>query len=85
MGIFYVNMIKQLASTMKMNKLLLAIATLALLVTASSCDHIDNKTLPRYTVRLDLGSYALWNTYGVSGMGDYRVFNRDKGIPSNFP
>ena len=70
---------------MKMNKLLPAIAALALLVTASSCDHIDNKTLPRYTLRLDLGSYALWNTYGVSGMGDYRVFNRDKGIPSNFP
>ncbi len=58
-----------------------------LLVTmlASSCDHIDNKTIPRYTVRIDLGSYALWNTYGVSGMGDYRIFNRDKKLPSNFP
>ena len=56
-----------------------------LLVAANSCDHIDNKAVPRYSVRIDLGSYALWNTYGVSGMGEYRIFNRDKRIPANFP
>jgi len=70
---------------MKQNKILQTIAALALLVTASACEHIDNKTLPNYTVRIDLSGYALWNTYGVSGMGDYRIFNREKGIPSNFP
>jgi hypothetical protein len=52
---------------------------------ASSCDHIDNKTIPQFTVRIDLGGYAMWNTYGVSGVGDYRIFNRMKGIPANFP
>ncbi len=55
------------------------------LVMASSCDHIDNKAIPRFTVRIDLGGYAMWNIYGVNGMGDYRIFNREKGIPANFP
>ena len=62
------------------------VAALMLLLTAASgCDHIDNKTIPRFSVRIDLGSYALWNTYGVSGMGQFRIFNREKDVPSNFP
>lgn len=70
---------------MRIIKLFQAFAALLLLVIASSCERIDNKTLPSYTVRIDLSGYALWNTYGVSGMGDYRIFNRDKRIPANFP
>ncbi len=58
---------------------------LLLLVGNSGCDRIDNKAVPNFTVRIDLGNYALWNTYGVNGMGDYRIFNREKRIPSNFP
>ena len=70
---------------MKISKITAAFAALLLLVTASSCEHIDNKAIPRFTVRIDLGNVALWNTYGVSGMGDYRIFNREKNIPANFP
>lgn len=70
---------------MKMQSTLKLIAAMALLAAASSCDHIDNKAVPRFTVRIDLGNYALWNTYGVAGVGDYRIFDRTKGIPSNFP
>ena len=70
---------------MKFSKITAALAALLLLVTASACEHIDNKAIPRFTVRIDLGNVALWNTYGVSGMGDYRIFNREKNIPSNFP
>jgi hypothetical protein len=55
------------------------------LVLGSSCDKIDNKVVPSFVVRIDLGSIALWNTYGVSGMGDYRIFSREKQLPSNFP
>ena len=51
----------------------------------SGCDTIDNKAVPNYTVRIDLGNQALWNTYGVNGMGDYRIFNREKKLPANFP
>lgn len=49
------------------------------------CDRINNESLPKYTVRIDLGNYGLWNTYGVHSLGEYRIFNRAKGIPANFP
>ena len=66
-------------------KLLTVVATLLAIVPLGGCDHIDNKTVPRFTVRIDLGNYAMWSTYGVNGMGQYRIFNRDKHLPSNFP
>ena len=70
---------------MKFNRFLLILAALLTLVIASSCEHIDNKAVPSFTVRIDLGNYAMWNTYGVNGMGDYRIFNRIKNLPANFP
>lgn len=70
---------------MKSRKLLSLVVALAAMVVGTSCDHIDNKAVPRFTVRIDLSNMALWNTYGVSGMGTYRIFDREKGIPSNFP
>ncbi len=70
---------------MKMQSIPKLLAALALLVAASSCEHIDNKAVPSFNVRIDLGSYALWNTYGVNGMGDYRIFDRSKNLPANYP
>ena len=70
---------------MKSNKIYTAFLALLLTIMSASCDHIDNKAVPQFTVRIDLGNYALWNTYGVNGVGDYRIFNREKNIPANFP
>ena len=67
--------------TVKKNILLLLVACCALV----GCDKINNESLPNYSVRIDLGEYGKWNTYGVHVLGDYRFFNRVKGIPSNFP
>ena len=50
-----------------------------------SCDKINNESLPNYPVRIDLGEYGKWNTYGVHSLGEYRIFNREKNIPANFP
>ena len=61
------------------------IAALMLLLAATSCEHIDNKAVPNFNVRIDLGSYALWNTYGVYGMGDYRIFDRSRNLPADYP
>ena len=66
-----------------MNRIIIAIA--AALCLLCSCDSVDNKVLPAYTVRLDLSTFALWNTYGVNGVGDYRIFSREKRLPANFP
>lgn len=70
---------------MRLYKTFGVMIALLVMVMASGCDKIDNKAVPNFTVRIDLGSYALWNTYGVNGMGDYRIFNREKRLPSNFP
>ena len=59
--------------------MLLIVAMLA------GCERINNKEVPSFTVRIDLGTYAVWNTYGGAGVGDYRYFNRDKHLPANFP
>lgn len=51
----------------------------------TGCDKVNNNEVPSYVVHIDLGTYAMWNTYGVAGVGDYRIFNRDSRIPANFP
>ena len=51
----------------------------------AGCDKINNESLKGFSVHIDLGEYGKWNTYGVHALGDYRYFNRMKGIPSNFP
>lgn len=70
---------------MRTNRIFCVFFALLVLCLGSSCDKIDNKTVPSFTVRIDLGSIALWNTYGVTGMGEYRIFSREKQLPSNFP
>ena len=70
---------------MKTKRAFYILIALIVLMTAGACEHIDNKTVPRFTVHIDLGGFAMWSTYGVNGMGDYRIFNREKRIPANFP
>lgn len=67
-----------------MKKIFLALIALVSLVN-SSCDRINNSEVPSYIVSIDLGNYAQWATYGVSGVGDYRYFSRASHTPSNFP
>lgn len=63
----------------------LSVLLAALLLAAASCTKIDNKSTPNYPVRINLGSYAMWATYGVNGLGEYKLFCRTKQLPSNFP
>lgn len=68
-----------------MNRIIVIVLTVLSLSLFTSCDKVNNNEVPSYVVHIDLGSYAMWNTYGVAGVGDYRIFNRGKRIPSNFP
>lgn len=61
-----------------------AILLVAFLAVTSGCQRINNKEVPNYTVHIDLGSHALWATYGVSGVGEHRIFDRAQRIPVNF-
>ncbi len=68
-------------NVMRLRSIIFLLACCALV----GCEKIDNDSLPNYPVRIDLGEYGKWNTYGVHSLGEYRIFNREKGIPSNFP
>ena len=59
-----------------------ALAVLILIMVA--CTEIDDSRTPTYPVSIKLNSAALWTTYGVSGLGDSRVFNKSKGLPKNY-
>lgn len=62
--------------------LLTAAATAAL--SLSACHHVDNRRLPIHYANLLFWTQADWVKYGVSGAGDYRVFDKKKRIPSDF-
>lgn len=68
-----------------MKKIIALLMLVAMIAVASSCEKINNKEVPSYAVRIDLGNIGLWTTYGVTGVGDYRFFDRFKHIPGNFP
>jgi hypothetical protein len=67
-----------------MKKSAIILAATASLAILGGCDKVDNKVVPNFTVRINLGTYALWTTYGVNGVGDYMIFNRQKQLPKNF-
>lgn len=69
-----------------MNALLKKICILpACLLLLAGCDSVDDMRIPSVNVFLDLGNAGLWNTYGVHGYGECRMFNRENRIPDNFP
>lgn len=67
-----------------MKRFLFSTIIAAAIFLLGACDKVDNKSIPSYTVRINLSDYASWVTYGVNGVGEYRVFNRDKKLPANY-
>ena len=57
----------------------------ALFVVAGACQTLDNHRLNVAYVYLSFLTPGDWEYYGVSGAGQYRRFNKQKQIPSNFP
>lgn len=57
---------------------------LALAMVLAACEKVKRE-VPTSMVQINLTGHAMWNTYGVSGIGDYRIFNRAKKLPANFP
>lgn len=63
-------------------KILFAIISTLIL---AACESIDDDRLPNMPVNISLADAGMWNSYGVSGFGDYRVFTTSPRQPSNFP
>ncbi|MGN0212830.1 MAG: hypothetical protein ACI4AN_07780 [Muribaculaceae bacterium] len=61
---------------------LLIMLTIAAMAVA--CTKIDDNHTPAYQVSIRLNSVGLWNTYGVHGLGECRIFSVRKKLPANF-
>lgn len=67
-------------------KRVLVLPVLMLAAIVVSCgDSVDNSRLPAYPVYLNLSGAGMWNTYGVGGVGQYRMFIKESGVPAGFP
>lgn len=62
-----------------------ALATL--LLALASCDTLVDDRIPAMPVNINLGGHGMWNTYGVSGYGQYNRFilYSNTRLPSGFP
>ena len=65
-------------------KILKYILLLSVMLSAMACESVDSQRIPALNVNIDLSNAGLWNTYGVSGYGMCRIFDREQRIPDNF-
>lgn len=59
----------------------------AVCAAAWGCTAVDDTVIPSMPVQIVFSDAGMWNTYGVSGFGDYRYFIRygSERQPSGFP
>lgn len=60
----------------------------ALALALAACDTVDDTRIPAMPVYIDLSDPGRWNTYGVSGFGDFNYFVFQSGSsrePSGYP
>lgn len=69
---------------LKKNIIIAAAALTMATAALSSCHHVDNHRLPSPYANLMFWTEADWVTYGVTGAGEHRIFNKSKRIPANF-
>lgn len=62
-------------------KILKYILLLSVMLSAMACESVDSQRIPALNVNIDLSNAGLWNTYGVSGYGMCRIFDRELGFP----
>lgn len=59
--------------------------SLLLLATVSCDKEVNDERIPPVSVNIELNNQGLWDTYGVHGYGQYRIFIKVDKIPANFP
>lgn len=59
--------------------------TLLATLLMTACGEVNDDRIPAVSVNLDLSNQGYWDLYGVHGLGQYRYFIRNAGIPANFP
>lgn len=58
-----------------------------LMLTGTRCNAVDDSVIPSMPVGINLGDAGMWNSYGVSGFGQWRYFIRYQNTitPPDFP
>lgn len=58
-----------------------------LILPLSGCGSVDDDRIPNMAVNINMAGLGMWNTYGVSGYGQYRRFILTSSTrePSGFP
>lgn len=59
-------------------------AALAAVIVSVGCNEVDDERIPAMPVSINLGDAGLWNSYGVHGFGNWRVFVPQDGEPAGF-
>lgn len=49
------------------------------------CATVDDERIPNMPVNISIADAGMWNTYGVSGFGTYKIFTLNPRQPSSFP
>lgn len=50
-------------------------------IVAGGCHTVDDSRIPAMPVYIDLSNQGLWNSYGVSGFGNFQYFIFQNGSP----
>lgn len=62
-----------------------AFCAVVAILTATSCEKIDNNRIPPVETNLIFYTIGDWQRYGVSGAGETRQFIKQNGIPAGYP
>lgn len=71
-----------------MSRLRLLLKSLAFAISVfavSSCSSVDSERIPPLNVNVIFPTIGDWQTYGVSGAGQYKLFIASEKIPARFP
>lgn len=61
------------------------LATLAVCCAASGCRSVNDERIIAMPVRLTFHTVGDWIAHGVAGAGAYKIYNRAKRIPADYP
>ena len=67
-----------------LRKFLCLAVLVAVAITGTGCDHIDDSRIPAFPVNVTFRGQQVWDVYGVHGALDHRRFIKDLNEPAGF-
>lgn len=67
-----------------LRKFLCLAVLVAVAITGTGCDHIDDSRIPAFPVNVTFRGQQVWDVYGVHGALDHRRFIKELNEPAGF-